>query len=127
MAQIRTGQIGTNGDAFGTWTPTITASTGAFTAVSAAGRYQQLGKITFFTVDITVTTVGTATGTIFSLPTTHRSGIGFIASGREDGSTGAMLQSKLQSTTTASVTNVTNNLTPANGHVYRIAGFYEVA
>jgi len=65
------------GPAWSTWTPTPTPSGGSFTSASASGGYYVLGKIVFFSVTITITTVGTATGSItIGLPvgTANRAG-----------------------------------------------------
>ena len=44
------------------YTPTVTAGSGTFTAVSAVGYFQVRGKICNYKIDITVTTNGTAAG-----------------------------------------------------------------
>jgi hypothetical protein len=48
------------GGAWTAYTPTITAGSGAFTTVSATGRWKQLGKIVFVQFKITDTANGTA-------------------------------------------------------------------
>jgi hypothetical protein len=59
--------------AFGAWTsytPTVSAGSGSFTAASATGAYLQIGKLVFFRQQITITTVGTgATNVQATLPT----------------------------------------------------------
>lgn len=53
------------------YTPTITAAAGTFTSVSATGKWASLGPFIAGIIDITVTTVGTASGSITaSLPST---------------------------------------------------------
>ena len=47
-----------------TYTPTITASSGTFTTVSATGSYYAFGRSCRFHAQITVTTVGSAAGTV---------------------------------------------------------------
>lgn len=44
----------------GTYAPTVTAGSGTFTSVSAAGHYAILGKLVWFSIAITITTNGTA-------------------------------------------------------------------
>lgn len=44
----------------GTWTPTVSAGSGSFTSVSAAGRYTKIGHRYFCSAIITITTNGTA-------------------------------------------------------------------
>lgn len=46
------------------YTPTITSSAGTPTTVSGAGRYKQIGKTVFFSINVTVTTKGTAAGSM---------------------------------------------------------------
>jgi hypothetical protein len=46
--------------AWTTYTPTVAAGVGAFTSVSASGRYKQIGKIVFVRILVTITTNGTA-------------------------------------------------------------------
>ncbi len=46
------------------YTPTVTASSGAPTTVSATGRYIQNGKTVIAEMDIIITSVGTATGAL---------------------------------------------------------------
>jgi hypothetical protein len=76
------------------YTPTVTATSGSFTTASASGRYFQIGKLTFFEVTVTITTVGMATGgVVVTLPTSINSGSGVVVfSGRENGVSGKMLQ-----------------------------------
>lgn len=48
--------------AWSTWTPTVIPGAGAFTTASASGGYFVIGKLVHFSVTITITTVGTASG-----------------------------------------------------------------
>jgi hypothetical protein len=74
--------------AWTTYTPTITAGGGTATTVSATGRYKQVGKVVTVEADITITTVGTATGGLnFSLPTNARASR-YVGSSFEYGVTG---------------------------------------
>jgi hypothetical protein len=58
-------------EAWTAFTPTITAQTGTPTTTSATGRYIQIGKTVICQMDVTITTVGTAAGSIkASLPAT---------------------------------------------------------
>ena len=59
------------GGAWTAYTPTVTAQTGIFTTISATGRYKLFGKTCFVQIVISITTVGTATGSLnFTLPVT---------------------------------------------------------
>ena len=50
--------------AWTSYTPTITAGSGTFTTVSAAGFYKIIGKTVLLRTAITITTVGTASGSL---------------------------------------------------------------
>ena len=53
----------------GTFSPAPTPSTGSFTSVSSSGRYTKIGRQVTVSVSISITTVGTASGTInFTIP-----------------------------------------------------------
>jgi hypothetical protein len=55
----------------GTYTPTVTATSGTFTTVSATGRYVKIGNQVTVNVTITITSVGSASGRIkYTLPYT---------------------------------------------------------
>jgi len=108
------------------WTPTITASTGAFTTTSASGRYVTIGKNILFEVQITITTVGTGSGVIFTLPVGLKPGnAGFIGSGREDAITGKMLQVKASGLSAGAVSYYDNTSPSSSGMILRINGHYE--
>lgn len=53
------------------YTPTVASGTGAFTTVSASGRYARVGKTVHFKAIVTITNAGTAaTYTSITLPVT---------------------------------------------------------
>lgn len=55
----------------GTWTPTVTSSSGAITSYTASGNYTRIGNRIFFSVQVTITDNGTGAGLIdISLPYT---------------------------------------------------------
>lgn len=111
-----------------TYTPTITAPSGSFTSVTATGKYIKIGKLVNYQVKVVITTVGTATGCIFSLPVTAKdTTFVYGGSGREDALTGKALQVKLQSTTTASFGYYDNTNPAASGNTLVAEGFYEAA
>ena len=64
----------TSGQYTGTWTaytPTVAAASGAFTTVTASGRYTQVGKTVHFKALVTITDAGTAAiYTTITLPVT---------------------------------------------------------
>ena len=51
---------GVDQTAWTTYTPSVTAGAGTFGSVSATGRYKQIGKTVFVSIDVTITTNGTA-------------------------------------------------------------------
>jgi hypothetical protein len=58
------------GPVFAAWTPTFSATSGTFTTVTVnVARWSQVGKIVYFNVRFTVTTAGSASGSIiFTAP-----------------------------------------------------------
>jgi len=129
--QVNGNQLGNWGGAWTTWTPTITAGSGSFTTASGSGRYIQIGKTVFFKLDVTITTVGTGSGCVFTLPVTASASwtAGQVASGREDALTGLACSAKLATSTTASVSRYDNGniASGGNGTVIRLMGTYEAA
>lgn len=112
------------------WTPTVTAATGTFTSATGAGRYVQIGKTVHFNVSCTITTIGTGTGCLFTLPVTAQTNAGVIGSAREDATSGNMGTIKLNSSTTqASVSRYDNGniASGGSGSIVRGFGTYEVA
>jgi hypothetical protein len=62
---------GVDTSAWATYTPTVTASSGTFTSVSATGTSKTIGKTTHLSTLITITTNGTAAGVVrATLPNT---------------------------------------------------------
>lgn len=113
--------------AWGAFTPTVTAASGAFTTVSGAGRYKQVGKTVYFYILVTITTIGTAgTAINVTLPATAQSA-NFAFSGRENGVTGALLTAWLASTTSLRIQKYDGTFIGANGHIMAVSGSYEAA
>lgn len=111
------------------WTPTVTAATGTFTTATGAGRWTQIGKTIHFQASCTITTIGTGTGCVFTLPVTAQaSGLMIMGSAREDATAGSMGVARLSSSTTASVARYDNgNILNGSGSVVRVHGTYEAA
>lgn len=110
----------------GTWTPTVTASTGTFTTVSATGTYTKIGRVCYFEAIVTITTAGTAANFLrATLPFTSSSN--GTAYGRETAGTGFALSCEITTgTTTLSVAKYDNTTIIASGRAVRIAGFFNV-
>jgi hypothetical protein len=68
-------------NAWSTYTPTVTAGSGTPTTVTATGRYKQIGKTVIVEMDITITAIGTAAGSLLATLPVNSS-----ASGRYAGS-----------------------------------------
>jgi hypothetical protein len=82
----------------GTFTPTVTASSGTFTSVSGTGRYTKVGRQVFISGEVTITTAGTAVGGILvTLPFTNAASIAAIGVCRERALTGVMATAQLAS------------------------------
>jgi hypothetical protein len=115
----------TTGNAYTTYTPTITAGSGTFTTVSATGRSRQLGKTIFFEIAVTITTNGSAAGNVVAtLPFTVGSAI-YTAAGRET-SVGKMLSGTMASGgTTIGIANYDNTYPGGSGTTLVISGTYE--
>jgi len=75
-----------NNAAWTSYTPTVTATTGTFTTVSASGKYTRIGKLCTVQFRVTITNNGTAAGQIVvSAPFTSSNSFAtnFIGNGRE--------------------------------------------
>ena len=85
----------------GTWTPTVTPSSGSLTAYTSSGVYVKVGRLVTITGDFQLTTVGTAGGSV-SVGGVPFSGTGpsgayrtAIGSGSEDNVTAIFYQAAL--------------------------------
>jgi hypothetical protein len=115
-----------------TYTPTVTASSGSPTSVTASGNYSQSGKYVVLNVNILVNTVGTASGAIvFTLPIAAKTG-SFIALGlaqevASSGAAGNILLFPSGSTTTANIRKYdftswwVNGYNPCGTIIYEVA------
>jgi hypothetical protein len=111
--------------AWATYTPIVTAATGTFTTVSATGRYKQIGKTVFIYIAVTITTNGTASGSVtVTLPVT--SGVTNVICGRENMATGYMLQG-LISAALVGIVNYDNTYPGGDGRLLLMTGVYEAA
>lgn len=109
------------------YTPVISPVSGNLTTTSSAGLFLTTGKTTFFSVTLTLTNVGNATGILYTLPIAPAGGgTSFLFSGRENGVTGNMWQSIFSpgALTASSVQNYAGTATVANGYVLMFSGVY---
>jgi hypothetical protein len=111
----------------GTFTPVLVPSSGSLTAQTGAGSYVKVGRLVTLYYRVTITTAGTASGsmlmTSFPFATTSGGGSDCPASGiiRENGNTGFSYQMIIgPSSTTATLFTLSTNGPPpyANGQVY---------
>jgi hypothetical protein len=110
----------------GTWTPTIAAASGTFTTVSASGRYTAIGRKVGYTMEISITTNGTAAGYITAtLPfTAAQNNMGF---GREVVSTGNMVSvTGTASSNSVLIIKYDNTYPGGSGYTIRVSGDFEV-
>jgi hypothetical protein len=108
----------------GTSTPTVTASSGTFTSVAATLWYRKLASLWLFAGAITITTVGTASGSMsMTLPFTTTN-VGHFGA-REQVNTGTTGGGRIDSAST-SVTQILkydNSSWIGAGAVVRYGGF----
>jgi hypothetical protein len=115
----------------GTWTPTISSGSGTITTSSFSGaKYTKIGNIVEATVNITITTVGTAGGSCnFTLPFTSTNTVQIAGYGMEVNTNGAMLKGNLQSSSATEQITMYNNTSPfslGDGSVFVMTSVYQV-
>lgn len=120
-----------NGPATGwtTYSPTITAQSGAFTTASATGAYYAVGGLVCVRVTGTITTVGSATGSVtITLPKVANNGTGagsVVIAGRANAVSGKMLSGLIgQNTSNLILTNYDNTSPIAAGESLLASGCY---
>lgn len=114
-------------DAYKPYTPTVTASSGTFTAVSAAGHHKKKGRTVFFNVVVTITTVGTASGSVLvPLPFTSAAHAQ-VLSGREIQGGNAINGYIAASDTTLQILRYDASTAAASSRTLVISGSYESA
>lgn len=121
------GGTGDTGTAWSLYVPTVTAGSGAFTTVSATGRWKAIGKTVFFQISITITTNGTAAANIVAtLPVTAGAGV-YAAIGRETAGQTAIDGIIATASTTVSIRKYDASYPGATGAVLNMSGCYESA
>ena len=115
-------------DSWTSYTPTISAVSGSFTTASASGRYKQIGKTCIVQAKGTITTVGTGSGCLISVPfTAANQGQVYTGGGRND-TDGNMIQARIQPNGTTISLAIYNNANPAvSGNVFFINIVFEIA
>lgn len=116
--------------AFASYSPTVTATSGTFTTVSASGSFKQIGKLVFVKITITITTIGTAAGRLkVTTPTTTASGIFGASSmtGYCNNVPTALMGFNFDAADTFSVITAAGTFPGTSGDVLVLAGWYEAA
>jgi hypothetical protein len=110
----------------GTYTPTVSASSGTITTASATGAYTKIGRAVLGHATVTITTNGTGAGSVkFTLPFTP--GGDFVGVGRDTGVTGELLQVLGASASTSVDTyDYANNYPGADGAVLKCSFHFYV-
>lgn len=119
-----------NDGAWTTYTPTVSAVSGSYTTVSATGRYTRIGKLCAVQARVSITTNGTAAvATIITAPfTSASSSQTYNGSGRENLSTGLMLNCRIGTSDTSIYIEQYNAVyAGANNRQLDISIIYEVA
>lgn len=117
-----------NNAAWTTYTPTVTAQSGTFTTVSAAGRYIRIGKLCIVNISITVTNNGTAAvQTFVTAPFTASSAQIYSGCGRENAVQGWMLQSRITADNTIRIGKYDGSYGSGTGYQLDTTTIYEVA
>lgn len=116
-----------NATSMTSYSPVVTATSGTFTTASATGAYYVVGKLVFFEVAVTVTTVGTATGNaIVTLPfAANTSGGTQVFNGMERAITGKTLQGFVSANSTSmTIRNYDQSGVIAAGTLLVLSGVY---
>ena len=119
----------------GTWTPTVTPSSGSLTQFTSSGVYVKVGRLVTITGDFQFQIVGTASGSVsvggvpFSVTgpsTAYRAAMG---SGREDNGTGFFYQAVLGGggNNILLATTSNGNITWTNGYGYIFTITYQAS
>ena len=105
----------------GTWTPTVTASSGSITSYTATGTYTKIGRVVYCSLNVQITNNGTGAGNLsVTLPFTSA----VVSTGlvREANLTGNAMQISVNANTTANILTLTNGYPASTGYGL-ISGF----
>jgi len=120
-----------NNAAWTSYTPTVTATSGTFTTVSASGKYTRIGKFCTVQFRVTITNNGTAAGqVVVSAPFTSNNSFGtnFIGNGREVAVAGfTMTPRMISNTSDFYLTKIDATYPGGTGFVLDNTVTYEVA
>jgi hypothetical protein len=117
-----------NSGAWTTYTPIVTAQSGTYTTVSAAGRYIRLGKLCVVNITINITNNGTAAVQTFATAPFNASSAQIYAGcGRENAVTGLMLQSRITNGDTIRIGKYDATYAGGTGYTLDTTTIFEVA
>lgn len=115
----------------GTWTPTFSASSGTFTTVTVgtgndAPKYVKVGDVVYFSCYFTITTIGTAAGTltVHGLPFVNK--LTYQPVQGDDASSGKPCFGRLVSTNIADLVLHDGTQFFGSGHIITVSGTYHI-
>jgi hypothetical protein len=111
-----------------TFSPTITPGSGAFAGTTVTGSYMQMGKTVFVSINSTITSVGSASGTLsLTLPVPPKRTT--VLSGRETAVSGLAITLTTVGNATIGTVVTAGNAIPtfAANCNYSFSGVYEAA
>jgi hypothetical protein len=112
--------------AFTSFTPTVIATSGSITSVSATGKTLKIGKLVHFQVVITITTNGTGAGSVRITNMPYTAAATSIVAGRDFGTTVKFLYGYLNSgAANLTIQNFDGTYPGANGTLLILSGSYE--
>jgi hypothetical protein len=106
--------------------PVVTSQTGSITSYTSSSSYYRIGKLVFWTINVTLTNAGTGAGVLYAtMPFTASAfGIGF---GEEFAAVGFDVMGKVSSgSNTLGITKMDRTTAIATGNGFRVTGTYQV-
>lgn len=117
-----------NATAWTTFTPTVSSSGGTLGSATAAGRYQQIGRMVYFSIEVQVTGVGSGSGNldVAGFPVASKTNVAF--GGAEIAIAGYAVSGQLAASGTTMFIRKfdAGNIVTLNAY-FSIAGVYEAA
>ena len=108
------------------YTPSLTSGSGSFTTATASGRYRRVGNTLGITVTVTITTNGTAAGSVIAgMPPGIVAAASFVLPTRETGVNGTLGQA-IVSGSTITMYTAANGYPGGNAFVLVASGTVEV-
>jgi hypothetical protein len=110
-----------------TFTPTLSVTSGALTNASATGRYRRIGqKLVWVEYNINIANNGTGAGAVSASLPFIAGGDSAVLAGRENNSTGKMLQGYIGTgLSVVTISNYDNSYPGASGNRLFVSGIYE--